>query len=219
MNPILNLTRIKNAQKINLWQFGNEILYKLCNDQFEHKIDKYILTKVLFIGRIYAAAVDRRKNKNKIQNDDFYIDGIIPVFKKSTLDKRLKKLKNMNVMDSNTIKYALETHNYLVNILQEITDLNKRSFGSKYLYFHIPEMFFIYDSRVIKGIRKFKNKIPLEYQSILELDNIDSKYAKFYIKCFELKNQITLKYGIYLTNREIDNLLITAVKNDSNSPI
>lgn len=42
MNPTLNLTRIKNAKKINLWQFGNEILYKLCNDHFKHKIDNYI---------------------------------------------------------------------------------------------------------------------------------------------------------------------------------
>ena len=208
MNPLLNLTRIKNAQEISLWQFGNEILYKLCNDHFEHKIDKYILTKVLFIGRIYAAAVERRKNKNKIQNDDFYENEIIPVFKKSNIDDRLAKLKNMSVMDSNTIKYALETHNYLVTILREITDLNKRSFSSKYLHFHIQEMFFIYDSRAIKGIRKFNNRISLEYQSILELDNIDNEYAKFYIKCFELKNQITLNYGIDLTNREIDNLLI-----------
>jgi hypothetical protein len=118
----------------------------------------------------------------------------------------------MKVMDSNTIKYSLETHNYLVAILREITDLNKRSFSSKYLHFHIPEMFFIYDSRAKKGIRKFKNKIPLEYQSILELDNIDSEYGKFYIKCFELKNQITLNYGISLTNREIDNLLINDKK-------
>lgn len=210
MNPTLNLTRIKNAQKINLWQFGNEILYKLCNDHFKHKTDKYILTKVLFIGRIYAAAVERRKNLYKIQNDDFYKNEIIPVLKKSKIDERLTKLKNMNVMDSNTIKYALETHNYLVTILREITDQNKRSFSSKYLHFHIPKIFFIYDNRAKKGIRKFVNKIPKEHQSILELSNIDSEYAKFYIKCFELKNQITLNYGISLTNREIDNLLINA---------
>lgn len=108
MNPLLNLTRIKNAQKISLWQFGNEILYKLCNDHFEHKTDEHILTKVLFIGRVYAAAVERRKNKNKIQNDNFYKNEIVPIFKNSTLDERLTKLKNMSVMDSNTIMYALE---------------------------------------------------------------------------------------------------------------
>jgi hypothetical protein len=81
MNPLLNLTRIKNAKEISLWQFGNEILYKLFNDHFEHKTDEHILTKVLFIGRIYAAAVERRKNINKIQNDYFYENEIIPVLK------------------------------------------------------------------------------------------------------------------------------------------
>jgi hypothetical protein len=212
MNPLLNLNRIKNAKEINLWQFGNEILYKLCNDHFEHKIDKYILTKVLFIGRIYAAAVERRKNKKKIQNNDFYKNEIIPIFKNSSLDERLTKLKNMSIMDLNTIKYALETHYYLVEILKKITNHNKRSFSSKYLHFHIPEMYFIYDSRSIKGIRKFVDKIPKKHQSILEFSNIDSEYAKFYIKCFILKNQITLNYGNSLTNREIDNLLINAGK-------
>lgn len=212
MNPLLNLTRIKNAQKITLWQFGNEILYKLCNDHFEHKTDEHILTKVLFIGRVYAAAVERRKNKNKIQNDNFYKNEIVPIFKNSTLDERLTKLKNMSVMDSNTIMYALETHNYLVGILKKITNHNKRSFSSKYLHFHIPEMYFIYDSRSIKGIRKFVNMIPKKHQSILGFSNIDSEYAKFYIKCFVLKNQITLNYGNSLTNREIDNLLINAGK-------
>lgn len=118
----------------------------------------------------------------------------------------------MSVIDSNTIKYALETHNYLVGILKKITNHNNRSFSSKHLHFHIPELFFIYDSRAKKVIRKFKNRISLEYQSILELDNIDSEYAKFYIKYFKLKNQITLNYEIVLTNREIDNLLINADK-------
>lgn len=211
MKLMPNKLEIKDAEK-SLWSFSNNILYDLCNNFFEHKTDEHILTKILFIGRVYAAAVERRKNKNKIQNDDFYKNEIIPIFINSTLDERLAKLKNMNFMDSNTIKYALETHDYLVNILHEITDQNKRSFSSKYLHFHIPEMYFIYDSRSIKGIRKFINKIPKEHQSILELSNIDSEYAKFYIKCFELKNQITLNYGISLTNREIDNLLINVGK-------
>jgi hypothetical protein len=206
-----NKLEIKDAEK-SLWSFSNNILYDLCNNFFEHKTDEHILTKILFIGRVYAAAVERRQNKYKIQNDDFYKNQIIPIFINSTLDERLAKLKNMNFMDSYTIKYALETHDYLVNILHEITDQNKRSFSSKYLHFHIPEMFFIYDSRATKGIRKFINKIPLEHQSILKLNNIDIEYAKFYIKCFELKKQITLNYRIDLTNREIDNLLININK-------
>ena len=42
------------------------ILYHLCKDNFQHEQEDVILTKVLFIGRIYAAAIERRKNKSNI---------------------------------------------------------------------------------------------------------------------------------------------------------
>ncbi|WP_291100664.1 MULTISPECIES: hypothetical protein [unclassified Flavobacterium] len=200
--------QIETAQQKNVWDFGNAILYKLCKDNFNHDTDDHILTKVLFIGRIYAAAVERRKNKSNDINDNFYIDTVAPAFRKSKLDEKLSVLKIGKTENINNIKSVLQTHYFLTSMLKKITALEKRSFSSKYLHFHLPDLFFIYDSRAVNALRKFTSQVPKDLKYILELENIDNEYAKFYCKCFDLKRQIKTQLNIELTNRQLDNLLI-----------
>ena len=64
----------------------------MCRKNFNHIEDEIIVAKVLFIGRIYAAAVERRRNKKDDINDNFYIDTIAPTFKESKLDDLLDEL-------------------------------------------------------------------------------------------------------------------------------
>ncbi len=200
--------QIETAQQKNVWDFGNAILYKLCKDNFNHDTDDHILTKVLFIGRIYAAAVERRKNKSNDINDNFYIDTVAPAFRKSKLDEKLSVLKIGKTENINNIKSVLQTHYFLTSMLKKITALEKRSFSSKYLHFHLPDLFFIYDSRAVNALRKFTSQVSKDLKYILELENIDNEYAKFYCKCFDLKRQIKTQLNIELTNRQLDNLLI-----------
>jgi len=205
--------QLEIAQQKNAWDFGNDILYQLCRDNFLHISDDEILTKVLFIGRIYAAAVERRKNKLDEINDFFYLSTVVPAFKKSKIDKELDALRSMKVREIESIKSALQVHYYLTNMLKQITLLNKRSFSSKYLHFHLPELFYIYDSRAVNALRKFSSRIPEDLKNILKFENIDLEYAKFYCKCFDLKRHIKSEVNITLTNRELDKLLI----NEANS--
>ena len=200
--------QIETAQQKNVWDFGNAILYKLCKDNFNHDTDDHILTKVLFIGRIYAAAVERRKNKSNDINDNFYIDTVAPAFRKSKLDEKLSVLKIGKTENINNIKSVLQTHYFLTSMLKKITALEKRSFSSKYLHFHLPDLFFIYDSRAVNALRKFTSQVSKDLKYILELENIDNEYAKFYCKCIDLKRQIKTQLNIELTNRQLDNLLI-----------
>ncbi|MHC1732807.1 MAG: hypothetical protein AB9888_12380 [Bacteroidales bacterium] len=200
--------QIYNAKQKNVWDFGNSLLYEMCNSTFTHTQDDQILAKVLFIGRIYAVAIERRRNKQETLGDDFYIDTVAPAFKNSDLDKHLAALKKINQIGLNELKPILETHFYLTSIINKITDLNKRSFSSKYLHFHLPELFFIYDSRAVKGMQYFINRVPGNYVHLTQLNTVDENYAKFYCKCFELKKQIEENYHIVLTNRQFDNLLL-----------
>ena len=128
--------QLDTARQKNVWDFGNAILYKLCKDNFKHDTDDHILTKVLFIGRIYAAAVERRKNKSNDINDNFYTDIVAPTFRKSKLDEQLSKLKIAKTENIENIKLVLQTHYLLTSMLKKITALDKRSFSSKYLHFH-----------------------------------------------------------------------------------
>ncbi len=70
--------QINKALRKPPWDFGNQILYDICRNNFKHDRDDIIIAKILFIGRIYAAAVERRRNKQDVINDNFYVDIIAP---------------------------------------------------------------------------------------------------------------------------------------------
>ncbi len=218
METIPTKNQIDKAKKSNPWDFGNQFLYTLCRNNFTHDKDDRILTKVLFIGRIYAAATERRKNKTSDINDNFYIDTVAPTFRKSKLDIRLMKLKQIKNVSVDNISEVLEVHHYLTTTIKTITALDKRSFSSKYLHFHLPNIFFIYDSRVVKALRQYKCKVPKDLEYLIKLSNVDKEYAKFFCKCFDLKKQIDIKHKTNLSNRQLDNVLINIAnkKNKAN---
>lgn len=204
----LSKNKIEKAMQKNVWHFGNEILYKMCEENFEHKNDEYILAKVLFIGRIYAAAIERRKTKNNDINDNFYTDTVAPTFRKSNIDKYLTQLKSFESLEINNLKFVLEAHYYLTKTINEITDLDKRSLVSKYLHFHLPKLFFIYDTRAVAALRNFISKVPNNLKPLTQLESVDTEYAKFFCKCFVLQNEIEKQFNLKISNRQLDNLLI-----------
>ena len=133
---------------------------------------------------------------------------MIPLFKDSELDRRLSKLKNISSVTINDIEEILQTHKYLTGIIHKITDLDKRSFSSKYLHFHLPELFFMYDGRTVNSIRQFVRSVPSDLKNILQSESIDYEYAKYFCKCYYLKSNIENEYHQALKNRDLDNLLI-----------
>ncbi len=199
--------QIDNCQKLNEWNLGNKVLYDLCSTNFTHDTTEKILAKTLLIGRAYAAAIERRKNKSGI-NDNFYLDTVAPTFKKSKLDKVLADLKRYKQISSDTLPKIIDAHNYLTQLLFDITELEKRSFSSKYLHFHLPELFFIYDTRAVSAMRLFVKKLPKELQVLADRDNTDKEYTNFFYKCFFLRQTINEQFKVSLTPRQLDNLLI-----------
>jgi hypothetical protein len=199
---------IDNALKSSEWDFGNEVLYELCKKNFEHKENGKIIAKVWLIGRSYAAAIERRRNKTDT-NDDFYISKVAPLFKNSDIDSLLASINRGKEITTKNLQDILSVHKYLVEEIKKITENEKRSFCSKYLHFHIPELFFIYDSRVVAGLKKYSSRVPKEFLYLTKSENVDSEYAKFFVKSFVLKKQIEKEYNLKLTNRQFDNLLIS----------
>jgi hypothetical protein len=193
-----------------LWDFGNKILYSLCSDNPFHSDDSIIIAKVLFIGRIYAAAVERRRKGNGelVSGDNFYTETIVNTFRNSDFDDYIRKLQ---VSDENSISLHLEVHKKLVDMLVSITGLEKRSFASKYLHFHFENKFFIYDSRAVASIKKYVKGVPPKYRQFIDHQNTDVEYAKFFCKCLYLQDEIKSKYTKapeLITPRHIDNMLL-----------
>jgi hypothetical protein len=207
MNTILDSKLIDNCRVNNEWNLGNKVLYDLCATHFTHDTSERVLAKTLLIGRAYAAAIERRKNKTDI-NDNFYIDIVAPAFKNSKLDILLAELKGIKTLSLDTLPLIIDSHYYLTKLLYEITKLDKRSFSSKYLHFHLPELFFIYDSRAILAMRHFVKKLPKNLIPMTNRQNTDKEYSRFVYKCFYLQQLIKEQHNILVTPRQLDNLLI-----------
>jgi hypothetical protein len=205
----LNLTGedIEYAKKDDVWTFANNILYKMCKDHSQHKKADIVIAKIWIIGRTYAAAIERRKNNNteKIENDAFYENTVVPKIINSDIDDWIGNIRHFGKIDNNSIPYILKTHSELVNLFQSMAGMNKRSLASKYLHFHLPKLFYIYDSQAIKGFRQIASR----YRTSGTIEgSYDNDYELFVLKLFDLQEDIKEKYKETLTPRQIDRLLL-----------
>jgi hypothetical protein len=195
---LLNLT-----SRSAIWNLGNEMLYRLCKDYPDHKSPEVITAKVWLIGRSYAAAIERGRETQE-DGDSFYESRVVPKIQASHLDQHLDKVRKFSQIGSESIPTILKAHKYLTDVFAKISGKEKRSLASKYLHFHCPPLFFLYDSRAAKGARalcpRFKAEIPAK--------NVDDEYAKFFLTLVHLRKEIQEKEGRLLSTREIDNILI-----------
>lgn len=195
-------------------EFGNEILYKMCKDSISHKNDNQISGKVWLIGRSYSVAIERVRDKKYLKggNDNFYEKIVPKAFKK--LDASLYLLIAKEISFDN-LPQILVVHFELLQEIKKITGMSKRSLSSKYLHFHAPNAFFIYDSRAKSALNKEIRELDLtqEFKSeIKKLKNLecDTEYKDFCVKCLILRDWLNLNKdsGVNLSPRQIDNLLI-----------
>lgn len=190
--------QINKCQGINVLDLGNKVLYDLCSTNFTHDTTEKILAKTWLIGRAYAAAIERRKNKNKSEiSDDFYTDIVVPTFEKSDLDIILADLKNYTEISSDSLPKIIDAHYYLTDFLFKITELRKRSFSSKYLHFHLPELFFIYDIRAVSAIQFYVKKLPKNLQVLADRENADNEYSNFFSNASFLGRKLTKSSRFY----------------------
>lgn len=203
--------QVEASSNKNIWSFGNTILYDMCKNNPLHKETDIIVGKVWLIGRTYSVAVERRKKYNDEKN--FYDKHIVPAIKEiaDKLDSTILKLLKVTEITNEIVPEILCLHNLLCDSLFQITNLNKRSFASKYLHFHLPKLFYIYDSQVIKNIGKYNAPKDVFANYRLIGGEFDLEYAEFYLKANWLRNTIKDKFDTDLTPREIDNILFGTI--------
>ncbi|HOR13302.1 MAG TPA: hypothetical protein PKX46_05200 [Clostridia bacterium] len=190
------------------WKLGNKVLYDLCKEHPEHIDADEIVAKIWLIGRSYAAAIERRKNKQSFTGD-FYYEKVAPTILSigGELDLKLQMLKKYQCPTNESLGAVLDLHGCLTKTFEVLTAMNKRSLASKYLHFHCPEMFFIYDSRANKAMRKFVEKGKENLNNYISADR-DMEYTDFCARAMELKDYIYFEYERKLTPRELDELLL-----------
>jgi hypothetical protein len=142
----IDLSQINQAKSTenDIWAFGNNVLYRLCQEYPKHDKPDIIVAKIWLIGRSYAAAIERRNPAfdGGIPNDSFYENRVAPALIALEIDRRIDSLRQFDSVNRETIPAILQTHGHLMDIFNKITGKNKRSLASKYLHFHLPNHFF-----------------------------------------------------------------------------
>ncbi len=188
------------------WDLANKVLYDLCKKYPKHQDYPEILAKTLIIGRTYAAAIERRRTGDTDSNEDYYINRVAYMIWNSDIDNWFDKLKKYKTINENSVPVILDVHLKITELFSEISNLQKRSLASKYLHFHFPNLYFIYDSRAIQSMSKLNPYIERVGRSSCVSDN---EYRKLFEKCLMLKKYIDKEYKVNITPRQIDNLLLT----------
>jgi hypothetical protein len=187
------------------WDLANQVLYSLCQSYPNHEADQAIIAKLLLIGRTYAAAIERRKNAEET-SDDFYEVTVVEKIKKSNIDNWLSSLPNQILDPWQELGDVITVHKRVMDIFYELTGLEKRALASKYLHFHKPNLFFIYDSRAKEAISKITPRPS--YIKDIPANESDSEYHIFCRRCLYLQDRINERFDKRLTPRQIDKILL-----------
>jgi hypothetical protein len=166
--------------------FGNTVLYGMCRKEPKHTELNVIASKVWLIGRSYAAAIERGAGGQMRKGGDFYIDRVAPAIRRSQIDKWLASVRHIKRLTSQNIADSLRCHKKVMDLFKRIAKgRTKRSLASKYLHFHAPNAFFIYDSRASSRVRhELRGK--QKHAALPEFD-CDKEYQKFCEKCLRFR--------------------------------
>ena len=200
----------RTLSKDDPWSIGNQVLYDLCLRYPYHAVDAEIVAKIWLIGRAYAASIERGRGKaadSGLSNDRFYTEAVPKALQESRLDEKLKALANLRETNTSNTGPVLDAHAHLVHLLHALTSKNKRSLAAKYLHFHRPDLFFIYDSRAVSGIRA----LGISRRAIDVPSGADREYARFVGAAIGVREHVHSQFRKRLSPREIDRLLLATV--------
>ncbi len=201
---VLPITKadVDSIRTPNVWDLGNQVLYDMCANHPCHEVAEEIVAKVWLIGRSYSASIERRRNATE-SGDSFYENTVVHAMKRQPIDSWLGSVE---AGDEAGGARTIEVHKKLMDLFRSITNLEKRSLASKYLHFHKPDAFFIYDGRATRSIAKIVpklSKIP-----IIEAKEFDPEYRDFVCRCVWLRESVEKTWGVRLTPRELDKILL-----------
>ncbi len=207
----LSPAEIRAVKGQSVWDFPNKVLYDLCEQHPRHTRDDEIIAKIWLIGRSYAASIERRRNA-KYTGDGFYDGEVAPALRTSGIDGWLRSFRNITTPGH---PQTVVVHKRLTDVFFSLTDLEKRSLASKYLHFHRPDLFYLYDSRARQAVMKLTPRIT----SIpaMTATEYDWEYREFVRRCVWLRRRIEEQYGVQLSPRQIDKALLSITDGETRS--
>jgi hypothetical protein len=215
MPPISKLVTRKTLDKAtgeNHIIFSDKIIYQMCANQLYHVDDDIIKGKLMMIGRVYAASIERTKKQLKLlPKEDFYLKIAAPTIRKSKIDKLIKEAKDAPGLHLESAPLFIGIHQELVDIFERISGKSNRSLASKYLHFHAPNKFFILDKFAKDGAKQFQLDVKNDVKRVktkLHKPIENTEYLRHFVTCLKIRELIKDFYKKSLDPRQIDNLLL-----------
>lgn len=184
------------------WDWANEVLYQMCLNAPKHTDINVTAGKLWLIGRAYSAQIERGAGGGAGTADSVYAK-VASAIANSQLDNWIDSVADVTTVDLTNLDRVLAVHYRFTALLRDHTRRRRRSFASKYLHFHNPNAFFIFDARAEAQVRAETGKqgrfqLP---SSHVEADQI---YASFTLRMIEYRN----RQGHGLTPRKLDDRLL-----------
>jgi hypothetical protein len=198
---------VRTAMQDDSWTLGNQVLYDMCRNHPSQSDPMAIVSKFWLIGRAYSAAVERRRTSNEkplSNGENFYDHRLVPIYQQADFDSVFAPLYGYENISSN-LKHVIEIHCTLTQTLKDVTGQWKRSLASKYLHFHFPNLFYIYDSRAESGLGGY---VPQWHKQSLPTSYSDPVYYKFSLAMTALRDEIKSHYGLALSPRHLDTIVL-----------
>lgn len=98
--------------------YGNKVLYRMCEESPKHdNIDK-IIGKIWIIGTSYSASIECKTGAKIIDGEDFYKEKVAPAIKKSDIDIWIESVSSMSRITENNMWLALDAHKNLTGLFK-----------------------------------------------------------------------------------------------------
>jgi hypothetical protein len=168
------------------WSRTYETIRDLCRRRSGHSSRNDIYAKIIFVGRGYAAGVERK--------------GVTPrdlahfmERKGKEIDQLIDRLPGSRTLSVGCLNAVLDAHRDFVKILHRRFRTRFPSFASKYLHFHRP-IVPIFDREADKELRKHERELNArtnELKRLIPKDKYDPKYWKFALMFLALTEKVS----------------------------
>lgn len=191
MKPFLTREFITDTLAVSQRDPRSRALYDLCFLHRGHYKDEIIADKLRLIARLY---------QDPLQSPEYAAHRLAC----SPVDRWFGSLATAEELEASLL---LEAHKRVMGLFadqgEHLGECAARSLASKYLHFHFPELFYVYDSEV----ERLAREIVGGDCGFLSLAEFDPAYGRFHACCRKLVERLTPEVGRRLSPRELDRVL------------
>lgn len=117
--------QVEAAMQPSVWELSNRMLYGLCHEHPLHEQPDVIVAKLLVIGRVYAAAIERRhKDKDAEEDTDgdrFYTHKVVPWVLRSGIDQWIAQARACAPDAPESLEVMVRVHGQVTALFGQIS--------------------------------------------------------------------------------------------------